>query len=454
MVEGRSSRMRTNTSTTDHAIRQQINNMALVDTDLPWVSALRENALHQFENIGFPTSRIEDWKYINLKNLQRQTFNLHTAHNIEVAEEDISSAIISNLDVYRVVFVDGMLDTKFSQLHEISRNANITSLKEQLGSNDMEIEPHLAKYAGLDHSGFVALNTALMRDGIYIQLPKDVKLEKPIHLIYISTAHKDATWHHLRNLIIAEPNSQASVIESYISLGDSAYFNNITTELSLAENTKLAHYKIQQESTHAFNISLLKIRQQQNSQFVSSSISIGGKLSRNEIHSELAAPGCECMINGLYIADGRQQVDTLARVDHLSTHGVSRENFKGIVNDKAKAIFRGIANVHTDAQHTDAEQKNNNLLLSPQAEVDTKPQLEIYADDVKCTHGATVGQLDEDALFYLRSRGIEKETARGLLTYSFAKEIINQISIASLAKHIDALTKNVLPGAQHLEYLQ
>lgn len=438
----------------DQLTRQQISQQALPGASVPWVTNLREAAFSQFESSGFPTSRIEDWKYTNLKALQKQTFRFPSQPDIKVTESDIGPAVIPDLDVYRVVFVDGLLDERLSQLQEIPSKIHVASLRDQLSTNDKDIEPHLAKYADPGLSGFVSLNTAFMRDGIHIHLPRNVVVDKPIHLIYVSTTQNDATWFHLRNLIVVEPSTQATLIETYVSLGDSVYFNNITTEVSLGENAKLAHYKIQQEATQAFHVFLLKIRQHQSSQFSSCSLAFGGKYSRNEIRSELSAPGCECILNGLYLADERQQVDTLARVDHLAANGISREFFKGIVTGKAKAIFRGIAYVHPNAQQSDAEQKNNNLLLSPDAEVDTKPQLEIYADDVKCSHGATVGQLDDDALFYLRSRGIEKETACGLLTYSFAKEITDGIPIAPLARHAELLLKNVLPGARYLEDLR
>ena len=446
--------MNTEIQSKPQAMWQEFSRQNLPGASVPWVNNLREAAFHQFESSGFPTPHIEDWKYINLKALQRQTFRFSAEHDFEISEHELKPAIIPDLEVYRVVFVNGLLDKRLSQLQKISKNVQITSLKDELSDSDKSLKPHLAKYADPELNGFVSLNTAFMRDGIHIHLPRNMVVDKPIHIIYISTTQDIATCFHIRNLIIAESNSQASIIETYIGHGDSVYFNNVTTEASLAANVKLTHYKIQQEAAQAFHVSLFKLQQQHSSQFTSYSLSTGSKLSRNEIRSELSAPGCSCILNGLYLADARQQVDTLARVDHQATNGISKEFFKGIVSGKAKAIFRGIAYVHPDAQHSDAEQKNKNLLLSPNAEVDTKPQLEIYADDVKCSHGATVGQLNEDELFYLRSRGIDKQTARGLLTYSFAKEIIDTIPIASISRHADTLVKNVLPGARYLEDFQ
>ena len=431
--------------------KQQSNLQKYPGAAIPWIVELRENAFKEFEAAGLPSPRIEDWKYTNLKALQRQSFYFHSEHAIEISENDITSAVIPDLDVYRVVFVDGLINEQLSQIQEISSKVHIVSLKDKLSHNDKLTKKYLTKIANPGLNGFVALNTALMHDGIQLYLPKKVVADKPIHLIYISTVRDNAAWINLRNLIVAEPNSEAIIIESFLNLGDSVYLNNITTEISLAENSKLTHYKFQQEAMPAFHVSLLNVQQKQCSKYSSHSFAFGGKFSRNEMRIGLDEPGSECILQGLYLADGRQQIDTLAKVDHNAESCLSREFFKGIINGKAKAIYRGIAYVHPNAQHSDAEQINNNLLLSSAAEVDTKPQLEIYADDVKCSHGATVGQLDEDALFYLRSRGIEEDTARGLLTYSFAKEIIDNIQVEPLARHVDSLFKETHLNERRLE---
>lgn len=433
---------------------EEIRQKNLPGASQSWVADLREASFKQYERLGIPTPRMEDWKYTNLKSLQRQKFQFSTENKNKVTENEISAAIIPGLDMYKIVFVDGVIDYTISKLQGITCNVKIASLGDQLSTNNKDLKLHLGKHATPDLNGFVSLNTALMRDGIYIHLLENAIIDKPIHLIYISTTQNTSPWFHLRNLIIAEPNSQAVVVESYVGFSDSVYFNNITTEISLEQNANITHYKIQQEAKQAFHVALIKILQNQGSHFSSYSLSIGGKLSRNEIQCDLSAPGCECILNGLYLANERQQVDTVAKVDHKAVNGTSRVFFKGIENDKAKAIFRGAAYVHPNAQQTDAEQKNNNLLLSPNAEVDTKPQLEIYANDVKCSHGATVGQLDEDELFYLRSRGIDENTARGLLTYSFAKEIIDDFPLTSLAQHADFIVKNKLPGTRYLDDFQ
>ncbi len=438
----------------DELTLQQLHQQNFPGTSIPWIVNLRDSAFNQFKISGMPNPQMEDWKYTNFKSLQRQAFSFPNKRNLKINESEISSALIPNLDVYRVVFVDGALDENLSQLDKIPSEIHLASIADQLQNNNDEVKSFLGKYANTEKNGFVLLNTALMQDGIYIHLLKNCVVEKPIHLIYISTTQTHPTWFHLRNLIIAEENSQASIIESYIGFGDSVYFNNVTTEIVLAKRAKLSHYKIQQEAKLSFHISLSKVHQQQDSLFSSYLFALGGRLARNEIRSDLSEPRCEYVAKGLYFASEHQQLDTFARVDHLAENCTSRVFFKGIANDQARAVFRGIAYVHPDAQRSDAEQKNNNLLLSPDAEVDTKPQLEIYANDVKCSHGATVGQLDDDALFYLCSRGIKEQIARSLLTYSFAKEITDSLPIKPIAQYIEQHLKNILPGAKSLGNLE
>lgn len=438
----------------DELTLQQLHQQNLPGTSVPWIANLRNTAFNQFKISGMPNPQMEDWKYTNLKSLQRQAFCFPDKRNLKIHENEISSALIPNLDVYRVVFVDGELDENLSQLDKIPSEIHLASIADQLQNNNNKVKSYLNKYANTDQNGFVFLNTALMQDGIYIHIPKNCVINKPIHLIYISTTQNHPTWFHLRNLIIAQEHIQASIIESYIGFGDSIYFNNVTTEIVLAKHANLTHYKIQQESKQGYHISLSKIQQQQDSLYSNYSFALGGRLARNEIRTDFNEPGCEYVAKGLYFASEHQQLDTFVRVDHLSENCTSRVFFKGIANDQARAVFRGIAYVHPDAQRSDAEQKNNNLLLSPDAEVDTKPQLEIYANDVKCSHGATVGQLDDDALFYLRARGIEEQIARSLLTYSFAKEMTETLPIRPIAQYIEQYLKNILPGAMDLGDLE
>ena len=252
---------------------------------------------------------------------------------------------------------------------------------------------------------------------------------------------------HPRNLVVMAEQSEATLIESYVGLDDADYFTNAVTEISLADNAILKHYKVQQESLNAYHIGSLNAWQGKNSQLESHSVSLGGALVRNDIHSQLDAEGANIVMNGLYMTSGRQHVDNHTRVDHLKPHTYSTENYRGVLNDRSRAVFNGKVVVHKQAQKIDAHQNNANLLLSDDAEIDTKPELEIYADDVKCSHGATVGQLDENMLFYLRSRAIDEETARSLLTYAFADEVISKIEFMPIRNRLEYLVVGQLPDA-------
>ncbi len=278
-------------------------------------------------------------------------------------------------------------------------------------------------------------------------MPANAVIEKPVNLLYLSGLNDQPFASHPRNLIILSENSQATIIESYIGLDDSDYFTNTVTEVCMKQNAHLQHYKIQQESMQGYHVGNLNIAQAQDSNVESHSISLGGALVRNDIHSCLEATGAEIMMNGLYMATGRQHVDNHTRVDHLKPNTRSHEIYRGVLNDHARGVFNGKVVVHKDAQKTDAVQSNANLLLSDNAEVDTKPELEIYADDVKCAHGATVGQLDQDMLFYLRSRSIDETTAKSLLTYAFAGEVIRKIKLDPVRKRLEYLVIGRLPEA-------
>ena len=263
--------------------------------------------------------------------------------------------------------------------------------------------------------------------------------EQPIHLLFISAAHDVATISHPRNLIVAEENSQATILEDYVSLSGGAALSNTVTELVAGDNSVVSHYMIEREDVQAFNISTLRIQQGRNANVSSHSILLGGALVRNNVHPVLAGQGGECLINGLFIGTGKQHLDNYMLVEHASPHCASRQFYNGILDDSAHGVFHGRIIVHKDAQKTDAKQTNRNLLLSDTAQIDTKPQLEIYADDVKCTHGATIGQIEETALFYLRSRGIDELSARRLLLMAFASECLDRMAEGPARTHVENL---------------
>jgi Fe-S cluster assembly protein SufD len=317
----------------------------------------------------------------------------------------------------------------------------INGLSKMLNKDPEGVEKHLGRYLDAHRDAFAALNTAFLSDGAYIHILRRAVIEKPIHLLYVSTGD-GPVMSHPRNLVVADRESQAAVVEDYVSLGGSGRaFCNAVTELVADDAAIVSHYMIERESRDSFNVSTLRIEQGRGAHVTSHSILLGGGLVRNNVHPVLAGEGAECLINGLFIGGGRQHLDNYMLVEHASPHGESRQFYYGILDEKAHGVFHGRIIVHKDAQKTDAKQTNRNLLLSDDARIDTKPQLEIHADDVKCTHGATIGQIEEDALFYLRSRGIDEVSARNLLLYAFAGECLDRMKEPLVRNFIEGLIR-------------
>jgi len=422
----------------------------LAGGQLSWLTQARNQALDRFAEKGFPGPRDEDWKYTRVSAIEKRAYKPAAPSCVGMVPEDLEAYYPEGLACHRMVFINGRYQRQLSVLGELPDGAHIDGLARSLDGAAEELEPYLARLADPRASAFPALNTAFMEDGAFISLPRGVELRDPIHLLFVSTGQEDDACIHPRILVVAGEQSSASIIESYVSLGDSSYLNNAITEVTVQRGARVNHYKLQQESIKAYHVATLQVTQERDSRFDSHSVSLGARIARNDINVHLAAEGAECNLNGLYIGNGRQHVDFHTRVDHAMPHGTSREDYKGILSDHSRGVFNGQVHVHPDAQKTDAEQSNKNLLLSPTAEVDTKPQLEIYADDVKCAHGATVGQLDEHMVFYLRSRGIDEATARGLLTYGFARDIVDRIELPELHAHVEQAVAVHLPGARNV----
>jgi len=301
------------------------------------------------------------------------------------------------------------------------------------------LEQHMGRYLDIGRDAFCALNTAFAADGAYVHIRRGAVIEGAIHLLFVSTVTDTPAMSHPRNLIVAEEDSQAAIIEDYVSLGSGVAFSNSATELVASDNAVLSHYRIGQEHRQTFNVSTLRIQQGRSANVASHSVLVGGALVRNNVHPVLAGEGSECLINGLFVGGGSQHIDNYMLVEHVSPHCGSRQFYNGILDDSAHGVFHGRIIVHKQAQKTDAKQTNRNLLLSDDARIDTKPQLEIYADDVKCTHGATIGQIEEDALFYLRARGIDEASARRLLLAAFAGECLERMKEGGIREHIEKL---------------
>lgn len=416
---------------------------------LAWLQNRRSEALRNFARIGFPTPRNEQWKYTRVSGLEKHGFKLPVAGAARLSSADLDRFRFTGPDSLQLVFVDGRFQPALS--HTPAVDHCVCSLAAEIAAGNVQLERHLGRYADGQASAFTALNEAFIADGAFIHLQPGQVLAHPIHLLFVTTEAAAEGFTAPRNLVVAGAGSQACVIESYVSLTGADYFTNATTELVVGENAALEHIKLQDEGVGAYHIGTVQAALGRNSRLQSHALSFGARLSRHDINAQLDAEGAECTLNGLYMADGRQHVDFHTSVDHVRPHCRSQEYYKGILGGRSRGVFNGRVHVHPNAQKTDSEQANRNLLLSRHAEVDTKPELEIYADDVKCSHGATVGQLDEDMLFYLRSRGIDTATARGLLTYGFAQDVIERISVPAVREHLESLLVSRVPAADYVK---
>ena len=401
--------------------------------------------MEQFTRLGFPTTRDEEWRFTSVAALGKIPFQSVGAQPAMLPPGTLDQFKIRNWTGHLMVFLNGRFSRELSSFRKLPNGLQLISLATALQSDPGALVSYLARYASHDEHAFTALNTAFIEDGAFIFIPKDVVVGLPIHLLFISTSGGRPTVSHPRNLIVAEANSQVSIVESYFGLNDETYFTNAVTEIVVNDNAIVDHYKLQRESMRAFHFSTLQVEQSRSSSFSTHSIALGGALVRNDVNTVLNGEGAEATLDGLYVVSGQQHVDNHTRIEHAKPHCSSRELYKGILDQKARAVFNGRIIVRPDAQKTDSKQTNKNLLLSEEALANTNPQLEIYADDVKCTHGATIGQLSADALFYMRARGIGLDTARNLLTYAFANEITNRIKVEPLRAELEMLLFSRLP---------
>jgi Fe-S cluster assembly protein SufD len=420
-------------------------------TQPSWLFPLRKAGMARFAELGFPTLKNEDWRFTNVAPIAKLPFNpVFEVDRDGLTRESIAGLIFGALDATRLVFVNGHYCEDLSSPAVRQPGVTVKNLAAALKTDSALLEQHLARYATGEDNSFAALNTAFFQDGAFVHVPAGKVLEKPVHLVFISTIKETGATAHPRNLIVAEKGSQATVLESYVSTVDVPYFTNAVTELVLGEGAVLEHAKFQDEHAAAFHIAAIHAHLGRSSNFISHSIATGARLSRNSIRTKLAGEGVECVLNGLYLTRGDQLADHHMVVEHAEPHCNSHEYYNGILDEKSKGVFHGRILVRQPAQKTDAKQTNKNLLLSEDATVDTKPQLEIYADDVKCTHGATVGQLNDESIFYLRTRGIGAGTARRMLIHAFAGEIIERIRCRAAREELDRLIWERLEANPHL----
>ena len=407
------------------------------DRDPYWLKEKRQAAIQCFTRLGFPTTHDEDWRFTNLTPLTRIAFAHAGAVDSQLAPTGLDSFAGESSSVCRLVFLNARFSPEHSSCSDLPPGVRVQGLADLLNGESEFIQEALGRFSEDEEEVFAALNTAFLQEIALVHLPRNTVVEQPIHLHFHSGGNGQPVVSYPRCLVLAGANSQARIVETYSGTPDSLYFTNTVTELVAQEGAVVEHYKLQQESLQAFHIANLKFKLERSATVSSHSISLGGALVRNHVNAVLDGEGAEATLNGFSLTNGKQHVDNHTSIDHAKPHCNSFELYKGILDDRSSGVFNGRIIVRPHAQKTDSKQTNQNLLLSEEALVNTNPQLEIYADDVKCTHGATIGQLDPQAVFYLQSRGIRREAANQLLTFAFANDIVSQIRIKSIRARLE-----------------
>ena len=423
---------------------------ALPGQDLPWLGRLREGALADYSRQGLPTPRQESWKYTSLRPLEKVGFGVDGAPRACVSIDRAPSLLPAASEHHRLVFVDGHYRADLSSAGRLPDGARLTTLREVLAQEPDWLERHLGKLSGgadsKEGQPLLALNTAMMMNGFVLRLDQGVVLHEPIEVVHLGGAGDRPLAYHPRNLVVLAPNSQATLIEHFTHMGEQPYYANSGTEVSLAAGAVLHHYKLQADALNAFHTATVHAEVAAGALYDAFGMTTGAQLSRNEIAVRLAGEGANCHLNGAYLVRGKQHCDNTTRIDHLVPNTACSEVFKGVIDDEARAVFQGKITVHRDAQHTNGHQLSKVLLLSDRAEIDAKPELEIYADDVVCSHGATAGDLDHDALFYLRARGIPEAAARSMLIEAFLAESVHNIAAQGICPALMASIGHWLAG--------
>jgi Fe-S cluster assembly protein SufD len=407
---------------------------------------LRRNGLERFKSLGLPTQKQEEWRFINLAPLAGAHFSLPAGAAVDASDILASAESYGLLGLTPVlfVFVNGHYRADLSNTAELPSTITVKALSEG-GSADETTQKYLGKLAVDDQHPFVALSDALFTDGLMVHVPANTVVTTPMQVLYLTTETDAPVITSPRLLLVAEKSSQVTLLESFIGPEDVAYFTNSVSEFDVEENAVVDHYRLNIEGKEAFHIATVDAHQERNSNFSTQTVTFGGRINRNDVGQHLDGPGAFGIMNGLYQISGNQVVDNHTRIDHAQPNCETHELYKGILDNKARGIFNGRIMVRQIAQKTDSKQTNRTLLLSSDAVINTNPQLEIFADDVKCTHGATIGQLDENQLYYLKSRGISEEIARRMLVFAFANDVVEKIKLASLR---DLLEHHLLIASQ------
>ncbi len=411
-----------------------------------WLRRLRDDAKERFVSTGFPNVKNEDWKYTSVARIEEREFEIAPCSG-GLSSSEIADIFSSNGAGNILVFENGRYRADLSVRRPLPPGVHLGSLSEALSAAGDVLVPYFSR---MPANAFTDLNTMLMEDGGFLHIGKGVEVPEPIHLLFLTFDGDRPVMVHPRNVIVAGEGSRVTVVERYAGRSDAGYLVNAVTDIAAGRGATVAHYRLQEDGPGAYHIASLRARQGAESRFAAHSVSLGARLSRSDVLAVLDGEGAECLLNGLYLGNGEQHIDHFTTIDHAKPGGASREYYRGILDGRSRGVFRGRVIVRKDAQKTDARQENRNLLLSREAEADSRPQLEIHADDVKCTHGATVGPLDEEKVFYLRSRGIDESSARGLLAYAFAADILRRFDLPEVQRTFEEKLLSWLPDAARI----
>jgi Fe-S cluster assembly protein SufD len=408
-----------------------------------WLAPVRRAAIERFATLGFPTRKNEAWKYTNVTSIVKDGFDPTPTAASSVRREDLSALLLTDTVEHSIVFINGRYAPELSTQDALPKGIELKSITEAWGDHADQLRPLFDGPDPFDRP-LAALNSAFQCDGAFLRVAAGTVSELPIQILFVASAGAAGRMSSPHNVIQIDDGAKATVSIRYASLTDDAYWTNIRTQVVMGCNSELDLVSIQTEADTAIHLSSLDVQLERDSRFRSHLFSLGGRLARNEIYARLGGTGADCLLNSIFVVDGEQHIDNPTTIEHAEPHGNSREAYKGILGGHARGVFNGTVLVRQDAQQTNAQQSNHNLLISDHAQINTKPTLEIQADDVKCTHGATVGRLDEERLFYLRARGIDESTAREMLTFAFASDLPQEIPHASLRAQVTDLVAQKL----------
>jgi len=422
-------------------LREQVNGSSPA-----WLDELRRASMGRFESVGFPSSSDEEWRFTNIQPIVKTPFKLAEAvapgaSTAEVVGPAVREFTFGDASRVELVFVDGSFSLELSRIQDLPRGVKIGSLADAIAGDGSRLERVLGRHADIERNPFVALNTGFIRDGAYVHLSRNTTIDGAIHLLFVSTGGVEPTVTHPRVLIVAEDNVEAQIVESYVGphagTRSNPYFTNAVTEIVLGDDCRIDHCKLQQESLSAYHVATMQVHLGRQTNFVSHSVTLGGKLTRNDLNCVMAGERAYATLNGLVLIGGDQHCDNHTLLDHAQPNCPSHELYKHVLDGKSSGVFKGKILVRQIAQKTDSKQTSKSLLLSDDASMNSQPALEIYADDVKCTHGSTIGPVDDDMVFYLRTRGVSLEAARHLLTYAFAADVTRRIKVAPVRVRVE-----------------